>query len=614
MLLKITALILALYSYFYLFSRISFASVKFSDDFNSYADGQFPSRWIPIHNPGEPACNALWNVEGGILKVKLPSHSPCAENITPLDSAWGQLIGNYTLEADVRFISGTDHNLSFRIAPDGINNNELHFVTPGAGFSIGVYPPISQNIYQSDKFYTFNEDYHIKVVIDNTNLKFYTNGDLTREVILENPLLLGKIALRIGTGNGSNTETWFDNVKVTTLDDENSNDLAVPLLKQTDPLWANDVYDSANLWSTGATDISRWGCAITSATMVLQYNKITKLPSGQDLTPGTLNSYLLTTPDGYMPNGLTNWHAISVMTKKAKVNNPNFAFDALKDDYKGANDSTTIENDLSNGMPDILQVSTGNGTHFVVAKGKNGTTFNINDPFFDKSDLSTYENTFASVKRFIPTNTDLSFLMFLVDPNTDIILKDEQGNIIGQSSLESPIGDPLNVLNNTVGPLKQVIFSEPPSGNYKVEVSSTNPASYFLHGYLYDIYGNVKMFEQKDILGQNDTDTYLIHFNKDTIADINIGQNVTLTTLKNDVVALYSFGHIKKEFYKELLEKIKEVEKNQNKKGESLYHKLKELSKEIGKKKGIDAYAAEILSHDIQALINSLPPASSNED
>lgn len=589
-------------------SRQVYASTIFEDDFNSYNDGDFPSKWTTF-NTGEPACPGQpWSVSSGHLKAYIVNGG-CVNNLVPNDVNWPNPVANYIFESDITFLSGIDHNIGFRIQNGVVN--EVHFIVPGNDFSFGA-PPGIINV-STILFYNFNTTYHFKAIINDKNLKIFINNILVRDIDLDNELPPGKIDLRIGSGSGGTTETWFDNVKVTTLDEQSSNDLAVPLLKQTDPLWGSNLYDSANLWSTGSTDISRWGCAITSAAMVLQFNKITKLPNGQDLTPGTLNAYLLTTPDGYKPNGVTNWHAISVMTKKAKVNNPNFAFHALEDDYRGANDTAAVEGDLNNNMSDILQVNTGSGMHFVVAKGKNGSVFNINDPFFDRSDLSSYGNTFASVKRFVPTNTDLSFLMFLVDPSTDIVLKDEQENIIGQSSIEVPIGDPLNLLSNTAGPLRQIIFSEPPAGNYKIDVSSTNPTSYTLHGYLYDIDGNVKMFEQKDVLTQNDNDNYTINFNKDRSADINIEQNVTLGTLNNDVVALYSLGHLKKEFYKELLEKIKEVEKNQNRKGDGLYHKLRELRKEIGKKKGVDTYASEILMKDIQLLIDSLP-ASSHED
>jgi len=58
-----------------------------------------------------------------------------------------------------------------------------------------------------------------------------------------------------------------------------------PLLKQTDSTWGSITYDGADLWSRG-TECWGLGCAITSATMVLQYNGIQKLPDGSALIRG----------------------------------------------------------------------------------------------------------------------------------------------------------------------------------------------------------------------------------------------------------------------------------------------------------------------------------------
>lgn len=587
----------------FLFSiKQSSANEIFTDTFNTYIDHSFPNKWVKYSPPPIPGCSAIWEVVGGEFGVSIPPQGPCADNMIPANSYWPSNLNRYIYEVDMRFVSGSDHNLPYFIDASDGTIYELHFQAPN-DFTLGG--PISSFLTNVHQSYLNGNTYHIKIVVDIDKVKVYIDDVLVRDVLLSSPLPLGTIGLRAGVGGDPASETWFDNIKVTSIDNP-SNDLNVPLLKQTNSPWGGDLYDSANLWSTGATDISRWGCAITSAAMVLHYNNIAKLPDGQDLTPGSLNSYLKSIPDGYISNGMTNWHAISVMTKKAKINNPNFGYHALVDKYIGSNDSTTVNNDLTNNIPDILQVTTSLGSHFVVAKGANNTSFNINDPFYNRTDLSQYNNTFNSARSFVPSNTDLSYIMLVVDPTVDILVKDDNGNNVGQGFIESPIGDPLHALSNTKGPLREVIVPVPASGQYTVLISSQNTQQYTLHSYLYDIDGNLKMVENQDIVNQGTTNTYTLNFDKNIIGNTTYEQVITIKKLDNDIDALFSLGHIKKEFYKELVEKVKEIEKYQDKKGEGYLGKLNELYKEIGKKKGIDNFGSEILLNDLQQLINSI--------
>jgi uncharacterized delta-60 repeat protein len=417
--------------------------------------------------------------------------------------------------------------------------------------------------------------------------------DQLQSIVLQDD---GKIISAGFTSNGS----YNDWVVARFL---NSSDISlnVPLLKQTDSHWASDIYDNANLWSTGATDIGRWGCAVTSAAMVLQYNKIDTLPNSQPLTPGTLNSWLKSMPDGYVRNGLLNWLAVSRISELSKINNPDFNFDGLE--YKRVNnqDDTQLVTDINNGIPGILEEP----GHFVVAKGAGDGTFDINDPYYDRSTLADYGNAYNSYGKYTPSNTDLSYLMFVVDPTVNIVLKDGQGNQLGDVFTEEPIVDPLNVLNNTAGPLKMVMFSKPPTGKYTVEVTSTNPVFYFLQGYIYGTNGNVKILDKKDVLSNNDTDSFTIDYDNSDVSGVNLSENVTFDTLGNDIEALYSLGNIDKQFYKELINKISEIERTNGKDNSSTINKLKELYKEIGKKEQIDSYSATILLNDIQELIDS---------
>lgn len=599
---------------FFLFSRTSYAATIFEDNFNQYADGVFPAKWRLFHLSGQAAqcTNASVKVESGILKLKV-NQSGCTYDLVPAIAEWPQMKDSYVFESDVTLISGSDRHFSYRFSPVAPELIRTIHIFPSGEFTVETDNP-NYNTYVP-MILQFNHAYHFRMEVRNDGIKVYVGEpggepQLVRDNEFITHIWAGTIGLGESPGSGSNTETWFDNVKVTTLENQNNSDLAVPLLKQTDSLWGSNLYDNANLWSTGATDMSRWGCAVTSAAMVLRYNKVDRLPSNELLDPGTLNTWLKSVSDGYIRNGLVNWMAISRLTKLAKDYNPDFNFDALEYKRVSGQHDDLLKSDIENNIPGILSEP----GHFVVAKGVSGNTFNINDPFYSRTTLNDYGNSYSSYGKFIPSNTDLAYLMFVVDPNVNISLKDSQGNVMGEVFTELPLADPLNTLTNTTGPLKVLIFAKPPTDNYKVEVTSSTAAPYFLQGYLYDVNGNVKMFEKKDVVSQDNADTYNINFDKDNSSNGDVMQDVTLLSFKNDLITLYSLGHIKKETYKELLEKIKEIEKNQNKKGEGGAHKLRELNKEIGKKKGVDSYAADILLNDLQQLIASISPSSHGED
>ncbi|HEX8966146.1 MAG TPA: C39 family peptidase, partial [Patescibacteria group bacterium] len=187
--------------------------------------------------------------------------------------------------------------------------------------------------------------------------------------------------------------------------------LNVPLIKQSDDPWQSQEYDTAHLWNSISTTIHDWGCALTSAVMALQYNGITKMPDNTPLDPASLNAWLKSQPDGYIGNGLVNWLAIPRLTRLAKLsfNNPDFTSDALEYKRIQGNSNESIAADLKNGLPDILEEP----GHFIIAKGTQGSTFTINDPYYDRSLLTdTYNNSFLHAGKFVPSHTDLSYLMF----------------------------------------------------------------------------------------------------------------------------------------------------------------------------------------------------------
>lgn len=383
-------------------------------------------------------------------------------------------------------------------------------------------------------------------------------------------------------------------------------DLAVPLLKQTDPLWGTQIYNSANTWAPSSPGISSWGCALTSAAMVFQYHGITKLPDNSTLDPGTLNSWLKSQPDGYVRNGLVNWLTLTRLSRLSKPNNPSFASNALKYRRVNGEDKTQLTSDLGNGIPGILEEP----DHFIVGKGTSGDTFLINDPFYNRFALNDgYSNTFLSLGRFIPSNTDLSYVMGVVDSNVNVLLLDSEGNIVGESfiqeSLENDEGAGKSGQN-----LRTFYLAAPDSGQYSLALSSSITTKYNLDLYAYDKDGNVKVAHFNGVVGPEDSDQYSIKFNKEDSKSSLSNQNITFDSLINDLDSLYSLREINFGYHLYLLiqaNTAKFFASNQFTKGRALAL-LRSMDKQIleGRGRGISDSAYDILHNDIQHLILNL--------
>lgn len=293
-------------------------------------------------------------------------------------------------------------------------------------------------------------------------------------------------------------------------------DLNIPLYKQIDNAWSNEIYDSANIWSPNASHISNWGCALTSAAMILNYYGYKKLPDGQTLDPGSLNTWLMSQKDGYVGNGLLNWVSLSRLSKNAKeINNLNY--NALEYSRIPIEDKILLTNDLENNIPNILEVP----GHFIVAKGINKETYNINDPFYDRKTLSDgYNNSFISSGRFIKSNTDLSYIILISNPEITINLLSKNVDNY-QEFISQPIINPFSKEKN--GSDQRIIYiSKPNSDIYLFKLTSKVTNKYTLKLYLYDSLGNVKIFNKKgDINRQGEIIS--VKFNKESLKKTTVG-------------------------------------------------------------------------------------------
>ncbi len=296
--------------------------------------------------------------------------------------------------------------------------------------------------------------------------------------------------------------------------------LIVPDIKQYSEPWGSQEYDFATRWSLNPT-ISHWGCALTSASMVLKYY-------GFDQTPETLNNWLKSQPDGYVRDGILNWLAISRFTK---LNSTETA--PILEYRRLSNDDSLLSTEIEQKRPAILNVP----NHFVVAKGKEDGDFFINDPATLFTRLSAYPG-YSSIHRYKPTHTDLSYLMMLINNDSSISLFDSLGNKVSTNNFnQDPLSDDLNNLVFSGEGFKEYLLPVPLDNSYTLKVKSDN--IYKLDFYHYDNYGNPTIFSSKGVL--------------DTFYTIRIGEivtlhkNINIYQLVPELDALYSLKQIQKD-------------------------------------------------------------------
>lgn len=383
--------------------------------------------------------------------------------------------------------------------------------------------------------------------------------------------------------------------------------LSVPLLKQTAEPWQSHEYDSATFWSPSSPTINAWGCAVTSAAMVFQYHGIKKLPDGTTLDPGTLNSWLKIQPDGYIRNGLVNWLSLSRLSRLAKSNNPNFSHDALEYRRKNGENKLQLTEDLQNRIPGILEEP----GHFIVGKGISDATFLINDPFYSRTDLSSYSNTFHSLGRYVPSNTDLSYIMLVVNEGIDISVSSPSGELIGESFIQQPLENDETHGDFSGEALKIFYLPDPESNHYQIVLSSNSVKNYLLNVYLYDKDANVGVKQFSDVVGSQDKDSFKIGFNKDDVEESSVSINITFDSLIDNIKSLRHLGEIKKfGTYISILTKAnvaKGLSANIWSKKASI-NLLKSIQREVERQRGreVSENAYDILSNDVNYLISNL--------
>lgn len=586
-------LIIPLFLFFLLFNaQTAHASTIFED---SFQEGVNNENWS-ILNSG----NLGSYFTQGTFGIKdTSSHG----FYTVLNSLFNSYENNNEIQFDIKIDNNDPSTFNMSCRHSLLSVLSAQFYSAGNGNTLDTLNGVDFVNYTWDNS---NGIHHFDIICSNSNIKIIEDNHIIYNDTNHVYQIDNGNDVQFTFGDGHSSE--FANFKFCDINGcaPAGISLSVPLLKQTDPLWKNYTYDKADIWSPSNPTIGNWGCAVTSAAMVLNYYNIHKLPGqgNTDLTPATLDAWLNTQPDGYIGNGLLNWLAVSRLTYLAKSNNPDFSFDALEYKRIGGKDDTTLLADLNAGHPDILEEP----GHFVVATGQNSSNiFTINDPYYLRDTLASYGNNYSSIGSYIPSFTDLSYILITSQPDITLTLKDDQGNPVGESYIQQPIkGTESNTQSgNTIDVLT---LKQPLSGKYTLTISSSNPQTTTISGYLYDTQGNPSPFTKVVTIDPQNQSTYEINFTPEDASKDTITKVVTFDSFLKDLTDLYNSKEIKKGTFNSFKSLIQNAQKQQQKhhtfleKGELIL--IEGLLK--AQKRLMSDNAYQILLEDVQYLEHHL--------
>ncbi len=583
---------------FFLSTSYIKASIFFQDDFSNGLE-----KWIPTRDNG-----SKWFVSSERAGAIVTSAGEVTE-LVPKDEYWNNSIQTYSVEFDITPIQGQDKNFTLRYLSNS-DFYELHFNANG----LFLDRTVPQNSGSIAVLLNNNVTSHIKVdyLIDEINV--YVNGNLVFEFDdPSNPYSNGKIGIKVGTGLAGTTEVYFDNIVVTSLDPSptpsssptqtpspsptpsptasptptstptptptpiltptpvpSPTPSGFPYFSQLDPVWKNTVYDSATSWNPLDPSFGRWGCAVSSAAMILKYHGIITLPNGLATTPGNLNTWLITEPNGYIGNGLVNWSMISKISRIMNLTNPTWP--KLEFSF-GSNSIPSLASNLQAGKPTILFVNTG---HFITAYNYTSPTdIDIADPaYLSRTKLSAYNNTFVSSRQFTPSFTDLSHLTLYTDSQISSKLEKKSAgsfrpvqNVV--MTTEKLQGAPNGSLS---GAEKKILdLAKPPAGEYRLTLTRSGSG---FHEPLFLRYteDGTEHAEKLPVFIDSSPLTYLVTLSSSGSASIQ--KTVGFGTLKDDIGIARSSGMTRLKYKGTDLIEILEA-------SEKAYKKNKKLSKTL---------------------------------
>ena len=250
-------------------------------------------------------------------------------------------------------------------------------------------------------------------------------------------------------------------------------DLGVPALFQSDERWRDELLGHSQRLTIGSH-----GCLLTSLAMILRSYGYMSLADGQALTPATLNEWLRAQSDGYVQQTYLNIVAVTRLVHQLHQWQAGQGNQQPELEYRYLPASGVTFADASRvfAREPTIQEVTG---HFVVQRGFHFVVNDqlINDPAYRTRDhLWPYYRT-QSVRRLIPSYTDLSYLVINLQGQAMAFWQHESETVEGQC-VPLQDQDTLQVVGH------QCLLPQPPSGHYQLQVASDDPqAAYSLFAY-----------------------------------------------------------------------------------------------------------------------------------
>lgn len=572
------AVILGTATFCTFFPPISLASSEiFFDNF----DDNDISNWVVTKNNckynGNPA---LWQASNGELSM-LINGGGCSTYIIP-----PSIIGentNYVVSIDIR-LSSIDQDRNVIVKYANIDNwYGLHIVGTDVYFEKVVNGV--EYVLPSRQFtYSFsnNSIYNISVEVKGSLFDIYINDVLVKTIQDQSPMFpVSSVGLAASAGGIPYSEVWFDNFSVTEI---NSKQLAVPDLKQYDQLWKDEIYDHAPVWAGNQkTTMERWGCLLTSLTMIGQYY-------GYSFSPQDLNAWLSSQPHAFTPRG-------ALVTDMFGKYLAHFNLELPKLEYKReAYETGLLTTEIEATRPAILKwKGSMNTNHFVVARGISGDDFLVHDPATNKTLLSELGPSIVSLDTFTPSHTDLSSVVLVVDENYHIGVTNSEGNpVVVEESIEYPLHDTAGTLPQNIGE-RFVRIPKPQEGTYHVAV--TGPAGiYTLHSYVFNDEGQETYADFTGILaGESE------HFTITIGQESEVKKDITIESMSADLDGAYHEGFIKSKAIYQLLKRELTVAENFLKRNKTKQYRL---TLEVIKKQLI-AFTPRHITSDVSALLQA---------
>lgn len=479
------------------FPQYATGKVLFSDNFDDADISDWTEqRNFQVKNPSLPCMNvyqpANWLLENGKLGLIVDSPS-CIIELTPkqIDLSAEDSF-SYTVDVTLSESTAMDRSILFLWQNERnwydvklfSGSLEVQKVVNGQ-----VYPPTGTNAQYP---FQANQSYQFSVQLTPEMIRVSINGMTVIEAADPTPKLSGPYTIGIKTAVGAvrRSVTWYDNISVSRLVPASADhQLSITPIKQTDPQWKNMEYDSGSTWSADPT-IGRWGCALTSMTMLLQYYDISQLPTGENITPASLNQWLKAQPDGYVGMGLLNWLAVTRLTNivSAQRNTPKLEYQR----HSGT-DIETASNSVNANKPVVLELP----GHFLVGSGvtSDQNDLFITDPAFSYTKLSQHQKPLLSTRLFQPSQTDLSYVLVVSEPELSVTLVTAEGEIQPVDSYLENI-TAFNEGEATLGteslPKQRLtILPKPRNGEYTLSFSQQQYGHYQADVYTYTLTGEV---------------------------------------------------------------------------------------------------------------------------